>query len=311
MISKNETRNHSLWKKRRKRKFNKAFILLIVLVYIVSRTTPILTENPNRFHTITHGTLEDVLSFEGIILRDEQVLTTNSSRMTVESGQRVAKGQEISAGLHSPKAGTITKGRDGFEEDLNISKVLQKPENHLGLINEILNKEVVEAQEGLRLVEGFHWGAVGVVSTEASKEIQSGRRVWIEGNGQRVRGRIAWIQERENGEDSYILVRSNEYFEGIYDHRKLDFTLIKREVEGLSVPINAIYYENGVSFVTQRKAGNNLKVPVNIILSDEEIAILSADRFRDSEGEIQSTVSIYDEVLLNQGNGKGKEELNE
>jgi len=309
--SDNRTKNLSLSKKRRKRKFNKAFILLIVLVYIVSRTTPILTENSNRFHTITHGTLEDTLAFEGIILRDEKVLSYNSRGMMVESGQRVAKGQGITNSLNSPSPGVITKNRDGFEENLDIQKILLDSEPYLETIEELLNKGSIDTQDGIRLVKGYHWGAVGAVTSETAEEIQTGRGVWIEVQGQRVRGEISWIHESESINGSFILVQSSEFLEGVYDNRKLNFTLIKREVQGLSVPIDAIYYQDGKTYVTQRKAGNNLEVPVNIILADEQLAILSADQFTDTEGEFRKTVSLYDEILLNQGNDRGKEGLNE
>ncbi len=311
MIPENGIINHSLWKKRRKKKFNKVFILLIVLVYIVSRTTPILTENDNHFHTITHGTLEETLSFEGVILRDEQVLTNHSRGMLVESGERVARGQGITNSLNSPSPGIITGSRDGFEESLNFETVVHNFEPYLETIQELLDNEDIDTQEGIRLITGYHWGAVGAVLTDQAEEIQSGQRVWIQAQGQKVRGKIVWIQEQENPGTSLVLVKSSEYLEGIYDHRKLNFTLIKRKVEGLSVPIDSVYYQEDKAYVTQRKTGDNVKVPVNIILADEEMAILSADRFTDSKGEVQHTVSLYDEILLKQGNSNGKEELHE
>ncbi len=311
MIPENGIINHSLWKKRRKKKFNKAFILLIVLVYIVSRTTPILTENSNHFHTITHGTLEETLSFEGIILREEKVLTNNSRGMTVESGERVAHGQGITNNLNSPSPGVVTDSRDGFEKSLNLKKVLHNPPSYLETIQELLANEDMDTQDGIRLITGYHWGAAGVVSPDRADKLQPGQRVWIEVQGNRARGEIVWIQERESNNPSLILFESTEYLEGVYDHRKLNFTLIKRKVEGLSVPIDAVYYQEEQAYVTQRKSGNNREVPVNIILADEQRAILSADRFTDSEGDLQQTVSLYDEILINHGNSKGKEELNE
>lgn len=311
MIPENGIKTHLLRKKRRKKKFNKAFILLIVLVYIVSRTTPILTENADRFHTITHGTLEDRLSFEGVILRDETVLANHSRGMMVESGERVAREQGITSSLDSPSPGTIVGNRDGFEDSLNFEDLLHNADPYLETLQELLDDENVDTQDGIRLVSGYHWGAVGAISPEKAEEIQPDQRVWIEAQGQRVRGKIVWIQERENSNRLLILVQSNEYLEGIYDNRKLNFTLVKKKVEGLSVPIDAVYYQEGKAYVTQRKTGKDLEVPVNIILADDQLAILSADQFTDAEGEVKQTVSLYDEILLDQGNRKGKEGLNE
>ena len=310
MTPENGTKNHSFWKKRRKKKFNKVFILLIVLVYIVSRTTPILTENSNRFHTITHGTLEDQLSFEGVILREEKVLANHSRGMIVESGERVAKGQRIAPGLNSPGPGTVAINRDGFEERLSLENLMDNGNPYWDTLQEILGEESVENQDGIRLVTGYRWGAVGAVSLEKTEDIQSGQRLWIQAENQKVRGEVVWIQEVDGNNRSFLLIQSNEYLKGIYDHRKLDFTLIKRTVEGLSVPIDAVYYREGDAFVTLRKAGNDaedLEVPVNIILADEELAILSAEELTDDEGEIIQTVSLYDKILLDQANRKGKD----
>lgn len=311
MIPENGTKTHSLWKKRRKRKFNKVFILLIVLVYIVSRTTPILTENPNRLHTITHGTLEDTISFEGIILRNEQVIANHSRGMTVDSGQRVAKGQSITAGLKSPASGIIMETHDGLGESLKLEEVVHNPDPYLESIEGILDNDPVDTQEGIRLITGYHWGAVGNVTPETAEEIQPGQRVWIEAQGQRARGTIVWSKENESTNNSLVLVQSSEYLEGIHENRKLNLTLIKRKVEGLSVPIEAVYHMQEKAYVTRRKSGNNMEVPVNIILADEQRAILSADQFTDSQGTVQRTVSLYDEIILDQGNNRGKEGINE
>lgn len=307
MIPENGTKNHSLWKKRRKKKFNKVFILLIVLVYIVSRTTPILTENSNKFHTITYGTLEDQLSFEGVILRDEKVLADNSRGLMVDSGERVARGQGITSGLNSPGPGTIAKNRDGFEDGLSLEALLQNGDPYLDTIGEILGKESVDTRDGIRLITGYHWGAVGAVSLEKAEEIQPGQKLWIQARDQRVRGKVVWIQEVDSRNNTLVLIQSNEYLEGVHEHRKLDFTLIKRKVEGLSVPMDAIYYLEGDAYITQRKAGEDLKVPVNIILADDQLAILSGDQFTDDQGEVKQTVSLYDEILLDQANPKGKD----
>ncbi|NBG89151.1 HlyD family efflux transporter periplasmic adaptor subunit [Isachenkonia alkalipeptolytica] len=307
MIPENGTKTHSFKRKRRKRKFNKAFILLIVLVYIVSRTTPILTENPNRFHTLTHGTLEDRLSFEGLILRNEEVVRNASRGLVVEPGERVGKGQLITEGLSSPASGVIVETRDGFEEKLAFNRVLEAPEAHLDTAQEVMDLEAVDSKEGIRIIKGYHWGILGEVSLEEGKELQPGQRIWIESRGKRVRGTVAWSGEKETGEGAWLMVKSTEHLDGIYDNRRQDITLIKREVEGLSVPLDTIYYQEDQAYVTQRKSGNNEKVPVNILLADEEGAILSADEFTDAEGEVHRTVSLYDEVLLNQGNSRGEE----
>lgn len=307
MLPEKGINNHSFSKRRKKKKFNKVFILLIVLVYIVSRTSPILTENSNHFHTITHGALEDSISFEGIILREEKVLTNSSRGLMVESKERVAKGQRITNTLESPGSGVIVKNRDGFEDKLNFQGVTQNPQGHQDTLEELLELQEHPREDGIRLISGYHWGALGSVSIEEAKEIQVGQRIWIQAQENRVRGRIIWIQESDEPDGSLILIQSSEYLEGIYDSRKLEFTLIKKTVEGLSVPIDAVYYQQDTAYVTRRTAGKNQEVPVNVLLADEERAILSGNQFRDSDGEVQHTVSLYDEVLLNQRRSLGEE----
>lgn len=307
MIPKYGTNTQSFSKKRRKKKFNKVFILLIVLVYIVSRTTPILTENAKDFHTITYGTLEDSISFKGVILRDETVLTGNTRNVLVESGERVANGQGITEGLQSPSPGVIVLNKDGYEEQLNFCEILQNPEKRLEILENLADNEHIEEVDGIRLVKGYHWGVVGKIPRAEAKELQIGQSIHIESEEQRVRGEVAWAQEIEDADSSLVMVRSKEFLEGIYKNRKMDLTLIKREVEGLVVPVDTVYYKDGDPYVTKRQLEKSSEVPVNIILKDEQRAILSSEEFTDSDGTTSQTVSLYDKILLDPGKEQGED----
>ena len=104
-----------------------------------------------------------------------------------------------------------------------------------------------------------------------------------------------------------VLVQSSEYLEGVYDSRKLELTLVIGEVEGLKVPVDALHYQQDTPYVTRRQTGENRPVPVNILLTDGEYAVLSQGRFFDSDGEAHTTVTLYDEILLNQSSDSGEE----
>ncbi len=311
LVPENGIKDPKFQRKRRKRKFNKAFILLIVLVYIVSRTTPILTEGPGKIHTVTHGTLEDRLSFEGIILRKEAVIARSSRGSLVESGQRVAKGQSVTESLHSPASGVISTTVDGFEEVLDFEEILKAPKTCLDTVQQLIDQESIDKKGGIRLIRGYQWGALGKVTPKEGKALSPGQNIWIESGEQRVRGTVAWIGEGEEDQGFWVMVESTEDLQGVYDNRRQNITLVKQTVEGLTVPLDAVYYQGDHAYVTRKKDGKNTEVPVKVLLADEERAILSKDSFIDEKGEAQPTVSLYDEVLLNQQNSRGEDRLDE
>ena len=194
-------------------------------------------------------------------------------------------------------SGVFIEGRDGFEDKLTMENVAElTPDDIRSTINEIKNGEVITGDENsytYRIVDNYSYMVAVNVDREFLGELKTGDGVIVrftDFSSDDTKATVVHVSEEDHKGQVTIVVKCDTYVSGLMGKRVVNVDFIKRSISGYKVAIENIHTEEeSVGLYIKRGAVMRF-IPINIIYSNEEEAIVSS-------ADTNQPIKAYDEVV--------------
>lgn len=199
---------------------------------------------------------------------------------------------QLEAGINSAKrdiysqmSGVFSKNVDGLEGTLTPSAVLKyNMEDYLNLAEIVDSQENADNNAVCKVVNNYTWYVVTAVDAEVARELKIGRKVQVrfdEIPGIEADAVVEYISSEGSGIDrNVVVVKCEQYQEGVFSLRYSGVELILRSYEGYRIPISAIRLnEKGEKGVLVRNGNSQIFKPCSVVYTDtaaQNVIITSA-----------------------------------
>lgn len=199
----------------------------------------------------------------------------------------------VSAGM----AGVFVEGRDGFEETLTMDNYQElKPEDIRSTINQSKNGDVIVDEDKnytYKIVDNYSYMLAVNLDKEFVGEMKEGDSVIVrftDFSSGDTAATVEYISEADNKDEMTVIVSCDTYVAGIMEKRVVNVEFVKKSVSGYKVRVENIHTEEeSVGLYIKRGAVMKF-IPVNIVYSTEEEAIVSS-------ANTNQPIKAYDEVV--------------
>lgn len=195
----------------------------------------------------------------------------------------IAKKNAVEASIVSPKndiysqiSGVFSKNVDSLENILTPKDVLTYKLADYESLAETAKENKDSADSGqpvCKVVNNHEWYVMTTVAREQSDEVKVGKKVKMRFGylpGVTANGRIEYIsQEDSNTDKMVVVIKFEEYCEGVFSLRFSEMELILESYEGYRIPVSALRVtEDGKKGVLVKEAGAQVIKPCNVVYSD-------------------------------------------
>lgn len=185
--------------------------------------------------------------------------------------------------IYSQMAGVFSKNVDGLEEILTPNAVLKyKLEDYLNLADVVKEKSNTENNAVCKVVNNYTWYVVMAIDRKTAEELKVGKKVKVRFDdipGIEADATIEYISTEDTGvKKNVVVVKCEQYKEGVFSHRYSSASLILKSYEGYRIPVSAIRVsDNGEKGVLVRNGGTQVFKPCKVIYTDtaEQTVIIS------------------------------------
>ncbi len=193
--------------------------------------------------------------------------------------------------------GIFIEGKDGFEEKLTMENAEElTPEIIRSTINEVKNGDVITDDEKsytYKIVDNYSYMVAVNLKKDFIGEMKTGDNVIIrftDFSSGETQATVTHISEADNKDEVTVTVKCDTYVAGLMGKRVVNIDFIKKSVSGYKVAIENIHTEEeSVGLYIKRGAVMRF-IPINIIYSTEEEAIVSS-------ADSNQPIKTYDEVV--------------
>ena len=193
--------------------------------------------------------------------------------------------------------GIFIEGKDGFEEKLTMENAEElTPEIIRSTINEVKNGDVITDDEKsytYKIVDNYSYMVAVNLKKDFIGEMKTGDNVIIrftDFSSGETQATVTHISEADNKNEVTVIVKCDTYVAGLMGKRVVNIDFIKKSVSGYKVAIENIHTEEeSVGLYIKRGAVMRF-IPINIIYSTEEEAIVSS-------ADSNQPIKAYDEVV--------------
>ena len=198
----------------------------------------------------------------------EELFTKKNS---IESGIRNYKND-----IYSGISGVFSKNVDSLEEVLTPKNILSYTLKDYKAIENKTAKEKTATAYGepvSKVVNNHEWYVMATVSAEEAKLIKTGKKVEVRYSylpGVTAKGKIEYISTEDAGaERNVVVIKFEEYREGVYSLRHSNIEIILESYEGYRIPVSALRVtEEGTKGVLVKTEGAQVIKPCNVVYSD-------------------------------------------
>lgn len=201
--------------------------------------------------------------------------------------------------VYSQMSGVFSKNVDGMEEILTPSAVLKyKLSDYLNLPNVIKEEGTKDSNAVCKVVNNYTWYVMMAIDANTVSDLKVGKKVKVrfdEIPGIEADGSIEYISTEDTGtKKNVVVVKCEQYQEGVFSLRYSGMELILKSYEGYRVPVSAIRVDGNRKGVLVRNGSTQLFKPCNIIYTDtkEQTVIISP-----VSGE-RNLLREYDNIVL-------------
>lgn len=313
---------------------NRFIITLIgvaVVLCIIIYGLPKITDSMTKTLTIEYGSIESSDDVTCYIVRNEKIYAPSLSgdvSYKIKEGTKIRKGTKIlsisGSNEGNPenqdlinKLGDSLISTDSFRAKINgvLSYKVDGNENIMSVSRlkditfdevkdmdnnfENLKKDSVKAGEPIyKIYKNEKWYMLFWVDKETASKYTKGASVAVRFEDGKVNATVSKVRKQKS--QYRISLVCNHYYKKLSDTRKIDATVVTSSSSGIIIPNKSIIEEKGKKGVMVKSiTGEYSFKPVNILLSDDENSVVSADKFYDEDGKEVITVSVYDEILRN------------
>ena len=209
--------------------------------------------------------------------------------------------------VKAPISGIVSYKVDGLEEVLNPDNFSSLSKEYLESLNLKTGKIVATSTESGKVIDNFSCYIVTISSSTDAKEAKIGQKVNIRlSNNVEIPAEITNIM-KEDEQQIVIILKIENQIEELINYRKITFSLIWWNAEGLKVPNQAIAQENELNYVVRNRAGYLSKILVKVKKQGEKYSIIDSYTTEEltqlgftKEDIVQyKKISLYDEIVLN------------
>ncbi len=209
--------------------------------------------------------------------------------------------------VKAPRSGIVSYKVDGLEETLNPNNFSSLSKEYLESLNLKTGKIVATSEESGKIINNFECYIATISSSEEAKKAQVGQKVNIRlSNNIEIPAEITNIM-KEDENQIVVILKIKEQIAELINYRKITFSLIWWNDEGLKVPNQAIIKINDLDYVVRSRAGYLSKILVKIKKQGEKYSIIDSYQTDEltkmgwtSNDIVQyKKIALYDEILLN------------
>lgn len=198
-------------------------------------------------------------------------------------------------------SGVVSYELDGYEAELNqyTISLLQKDkldEMPLDSLN-VFNGACTVGEPICKVVNDREWYGVIWIGPNGLGKYQEGGKVTLTmKKGDQFKGKVERIYERDD--NSYLVImKFSSYYKDIATLRKAKAKITTSDETGLIVKNSFITQEDGqIGVYVLDVAGKMTFTPINVKTTDGEYSLVSSGSFTDADGEMISTLEVYDQI---------------
>lgn len=204
----------------------------------------------------------------------------------------------------SPVSGIVTYKIDGLEGVISYDEILNysasELENLISIYDSNTNNEF-----GIKIIDNF--GAYFLVKTPSGKYdeyIKEGKNYKIRvSDFENLVLTATLIKNINDSGYNYSLFEIHNEIDSLVDYRKLSCEIVWNTIEGMAVPLNAIYTDevNNYPYVLMVYGTDYVKVPINIVSKSDSIALVeNVDKEVYEKYNLDTTfiLELYDELVI-------------
>lgn len=204
----------------------------------------------------------------------------------------------------SPVSGIVTYKIDGLEGVISYDEILNysasELENLISMYDSNTNNEF-----GIKIIDNF--GAYFLVKTPSGKYdeyIKEGKSYNIRvSDFENLVLTATLIKNINDSGYNYSLFEIHNEIDSLVDYRKLSCEIVWNTIEGMAVPLNAIYTDevNNYPYVLMVYGTDYVKVPINIVSKSDSIALVeNVDKEVYEKYNLDTTfiLELYDELVI-------------
>ena len=208
--------------------------------------------------------------------------------------------------VYAPESGVVSYRTDGLEEKLTTEDFSYITIDFLNDLN-LKNGQVVNTiNNKCKIVNNYKCYIATVLESEEAINVKLNKNVRLRvANEKIIKAKIVY---KQNEDDKTIIVfEINKNVENLIEYRKISIDVIWWEEEGLKIPKNTIYYDDGLAYVVRNRAGYLEKILVKVIEKNEFYCIVNNYETEElaklglSTEEISKhkNINLYDEIIVN------------
>lgn len=307
-----------------------AVIALYVIIYIVPKVTGALVSS----YTASYGELRIADETDGWLVRNEKVYTAGnggSVNRYIKAGTLIRRGtsvMEISGkgggeideaytdllsrlgdsaveteDYTAQDGGIVCYYADGYEGRLTPDTMEKGGLSYYGKVTQDavmdLKRDTAAAGEPVfKIVDRTKWYLVCFVEESSRDRYEEGQEIQVAFEDDTVRMDVRSVKKMDG--KVRIILETDYFYKGFASTRAAKVSLITYEQRGLLVENDSITEEKGQQGVYVKiRSGDFVFVPIEVIKTDGVHSLVTDGTFTDEEGNLISTVEIYDEVLKN------------
>lgn len=204
----------------------------------------------------------------------------------------------------SPVSGIVTYKIDGLEGVISYDEILNysasELEKFIFMYDSNTNNEF-----GIKIIDNF--GAYFLVKTPSGKYdeyIKEGKNYKIRvSDFENLVLTATLIKNINDSGYNYSLFEIHNEIDSLVDYRKLSCEIVWNTIEGMAVPLNAIYTDevNNYPYVLMVYGTDYVKVPINIVSKSDSIALVeNVDKEVYEKYNLDTTfiLELYDELVI-------------
>lgn len=217
--------------------------------------------------------------------------------------------------VEASKSGVLSYRIDGLENVLTIDDFSKINEKFLKDLNLKTGQIIGTSDEKGKIIDNFKCYLACTVDSEIARNSKVGQNVKIRlPNSKEVNSQIEYIYIEENNKVTIVFKLEN-YVEELVSYRKIAFDIIWWSDTGLKVPNEAIIKDDNISYVIRNRAGYLEKIYVKVLRSNEIYSVVTNYNtselqelgLKNEEIKNRSSITIYDEIILNPSEQKVKQ----
>lgn len=303
---------------------------LAIVLILVEKTGSFLTPT----EVVKYGDLKVSENVEGILIRDEKVfLAKQNMEVSFKAGEgellkrreligeereyklkdnekdslekkyktiksNLGNNTENDIDLRANYSALISYNIDGYENKLNTGNMKKIDSSDFQRNYETFKTQgkAVAGQPIYKLIKNGDWYMAMFVKKENKSRYKVGERIIIETGNNDIKAEV--VYKKETGEKPLIILKSNEYFDGLLSKRKCSAKLVSMSERGLIVKNTAIVKngeQKGVYLKT--RSDDFVFTPVDVKTTDGKVSAVAQGSFETKDGKVYNTISAYDEVL--------------